>query len=111
LRVDPARMRANLDATHGLLTAEHVTALLAPALGRLEAHQLVARAAARATASGTNLVEALFTNEETAAQLAACKISQDQLQATLAPSSYLGATQQFIARALAAHEAIEVGRP
>ena len=111
LRVDPARMRANLDATHGLLMAEHVTALLAPAIGRLEAHKLVARATVRATADDISLAEALCTDEETAAQLAACKISRDQLQATLAPTSYLGATQQFIARALAAHEAIEVGRP
>jgi len=104
-------MRANLDATHGLLMAEHVTSLLAPALGRLEAHELVARATARATADDITLAEALVIDEETAAQLAACKISRDQLQATLAPTSYLGATQQFIARALAAHEAIEVGRP
>ena len=87
--------------------AEHVTSLLAPALGRLEAHELVARATVRATADDITLAEALVIDEETAAQLAACKISHDQLQATLAPTSYLGATQQFISRALAAHEAIE----
>ncbi len=46
LRIDKLRMRANLDATLGLPLAEHVTALLAPALGRLEAHALVAQASA-----------------------------------------------------------------
>ncbi len=107
LQVDPRRMRANLDATHGLPMAEHVTALLAPVLGRLEAHQLVARASVSAIANGTDLAEALFSNEDTAAQLAASQISRDQLQATLAPTTYLGATRQFIARALASHDTVE----
>jgi hypothetical protein len=65
------------------------------------------RASVSAIANGISLAEALFTDEETAAQLAASKISLHQLQATLAPTSYLGATHQFIARALAAHEDIE----
>jgi 3-carboxy-cis,cis-muconate cycloisomerase len=107
LRVDVARMRANLDATHGVLMAEHVTSMLTPAMGRLEAHQATARASAEAIANGTDLAEALFSNEKTAAQLAACNISRDQLQTTLAPTTYLGATDQFIARALAAHEIVE----
>lgn len=107
LRVDPARMRQNLEATHGLLLAERVTALLAPAIGRLEAHELVARASARATANGTDLAEALLTDKEAAAKLAACQIGRDQLQATLAPASYLGATPQFVDRALRAHEALD----
>jgi 3-carboxy-cis,cis-muconate cycloisomerase len=111
LSVDAARMRANLEATHGLLMAEHVTGLLAPAIGRLEAHKLVARAAGRATADNISLAEALCIDEETAAKLAACKISRDQLKETLAPTTYLGATQQFIARALAAHEAFEPALP
>ncbi len=103
LRIDPLRMRQNLDASHGLLMAERVTALLGPAVGRLEAHRLVSRASARATAHGMHLAEALFTDEETAAQLAACKISRDQLQAALAPTTYLGGASQFISRALTAH--------
>ena len=46
LEVDPARMRANLDAARGLPLAEHVAALLAPALGRIAAHDLLAAASA-----------------------------------------------------------------
>jgi len=107
LRIDPLRMRKNLEAIHGLPMAEHVTALLTPAIGRLEAHELVARASVRAAAEGIDLAEALFSTEETAAQLAACKISRHQLQTTLAPTSYLGATQPFIARALEAHDLVD----
>src|SRR5439155_21310665 len=50
LVVDPARMRANLDATRGLPLAERVAGLLAPALGAAAAHDLVARASAHAVA-------------------------------------------------------------
>src|SRR5262249_31779099 len=52
LEVDPARMRANLDRSGGLLLAERVTGALAPALGRLPAHDLVTAAAAEAVGSG-----------------------------------------------------------
>jgi 3-carboxy-cis,cis-muconate cycloisomerase len=45
LEINPARMRANLDATSGLLFADAVAAKLAPALGREAAHALVERAA------------------------------------------------------------------
>jgi 3-carboxy-cis,cis-muconate cycloisomerase len=107
IRVDPTRMRANLDASLGLPLAEHVTALLAPAIGRLQAHQLVAQASARATAIGANLADALLSDAKTAGQLAACDISRDQIQTTLSPTSYLGATPYFIARARAAHESLE----
>ena len=60
LRVDADRMRANLDASGGLPMAEHVTTELAPALGRLAAHDLVAAAAARAIADGIGLTAALL---------------------------------------------------
>jgi 3-carboxy-cis,cis-muconate cycloisomerase len=46
LEVDADRMRANLDLTGGLLLAERVTTALAPALGRMAAHELVEAAAA-----------------------------------------------------------------
>ncbi len=107
LRIDPLRMRANLDAGLGLPMSEHVTALLTPALGRLQAHQLVARASQRATANGINLAQALLIDPETAAKLAANQLSPDQLQTTLAPTTYLGATPHFIDRALRAHEVLE----
>ena len=41
LEVHPEKMRENLDATGGLLLAEHVTTLVAEHFGRLKAHDLV----------------------------------------------------------------------
>ncbi|HEX7996085.1 MAG TPA: lyase family protein, partial [Streptosporangiaceae bacterium] len=64
LEIDPPRMRANLDATHGLPLAENVTRLLTPALDRLQAHDLVAQATARATTEDITLADALLSNEE-----------------------------------------------
>ncbi len=105
LRIDPARMRANLSAAEGLPQAEHLAALLAPHLGRLEAHDLVAQAAARATTTGTGLLESLLADDAAAAKLAASGLTRADLAAALSPDSYLGATPEFIRRALSAHEA------
>ena len=55
LRVDPARMRANLDAAGGMPMAERVAGILEPALGRLAAHDLVAGASRTATSTGRSL--------------------------------------------------------
>jgi 3-carboxy-cis,cis-muconate cycloisomerase len=104
LRVDAVRMRANLDASGGLLMAEHVAAELAPALGRLAAHDLVAAAAVRAAERGTGLAEALRADANSAAALQAAGIGESELAAMLDPAAYLGATGEFISRALAAHE-------
>ncbi|HUJ05594.1 MAG TPA: 3-carboxy-cis,cis-muconate cycloisomerase [Streptosporangiaceae bacterium] len=108
LRADPARMRANLDASGGLPMAEHLAALLAPALGRLDAHDLVARASARAAADGTGLAQALLGDETAAARLAAAGLDRGRVEAALAPGSYLGASAEFVGRALAAHAALDL---
>jgi 3-carboxy-cis,cis-muconate cycloisomerase len=107
LHVDAARMRANLDAAGGLPLAEHVAAILAPTIGRLPAHDLVAAAAARA-AHGAGLRDSLLADPASAAQLAAAGIGQDQIDAALDPAGYLGATATFVRRALGAHRDIEV---
>jgi 3-carboxy-cis,cis-muconate cycloisomerase len=104
-------MHANLAATHGLPLAEHITALLAPALGRLQAHDLVAQATARATREDVSLAEALCSDEHTAAQLTTAGLTSAQLEAALNPENYLGATQRFITRALAAHTSLEADLP
>src|SRR5262249_44458423 len=59
LEVDAVRMRANLDRSGGLLLAERVTGALAPALGRLPAHDLVTAAAAEAVGSGRPFADVL----------------------------------------------------
>ncbi len=103
LRIDPARMRANLDATGGSHLAENITTLLAPALGRIPAHDLVANASARAAETGVSLTDALFADAEPAARLAEAALTRPELESALRPESYLGATAEFIRRALSAH--------
>jgi 3-carboxy-cis,cis-muconate cycloisomerase len=104
LRVDPARMRVNLDATGGLPLAEHVTAMLAPALGRLSAHDLVAAAADRAASQSMSLAAALLADPAAAAALRDAGIGPAELAEAADPASYLGAAAEFVRRALAAHE-------
>jgi 3-carboxy-cis,cis-muconate cycloisomerase len=100
LEVDAGRMRANLDATGGLLLAERVTGALAPSLGRLAAHDLVAAACDEAVASRRPLAGVLGARPEIRARLAPAEIA-----ALLDPAGYLGSAGVFIDRALAAHAA------
>ena len=103
LTVIPGRMRANLDAARGLPLAEHVAGLLAPALGRVAAHDLVARGSAHAVAVGVPLREALLGVPELRKQLDAAGITPEQVGSALDPAGYLGAAHQFTEAALAAH--------
>jgi 3-carboxy-cis,cis-muconate cycloisomerase len=105
LEIDPPRMRANLEATRGLTLAENLTRLLAPNVGRLQAHDLVARASARAAAQNKDLADALLSDDPSAAALADADITRAQVESALEPESYLGATAEFIKRALASHAA------
>lgn len=107
LETDPSRMRANLDAALGLPMAESVARLLTPALGTLQAHDLVAKASARASAENTNLADVLLSDDASAAALADAGITRAQLESALEPQSYLGASAEFIERALAAHAATD----
>jgi 3-carboxy-cis,cis-muconate cycloisomerase len=104
LRVDAARMRANLEAAGGLPLAEHVTTVLAPSLGRLAAHELVGAASVRAARQGISLPEALLADESTAATLRDAGIGPAELAAAADPAGYLGSAAEFVGRALAAHD-------
>jgi 3-carboxy-cis,cis-muconate cycloisomerase len=96
-------MRANLDAARGLPLAEHVARLLAPALGQVAAHDLVALGSAHAIAAGVPLQEALLGVPELRQQLDAAGITPQQVGSALDPVGYLGAAHQFTDAALAAH--------
>lgn len=104
LRVDTARMRRNLDLTGGLLLAERVTTDLAADVGRLDAHERVALACARAVADGRPLADVL------AADLAGLR-TRARIDALLDPAGYLGSAALFTDRAVAAHRAAGAGRP
>jgi 3-carboxy-cis,cis-muconate cycloisomerase len=105
LTVDPARMRANLDAAGGLPLAERVAALLAPAVGAVAAHDLIARASAVAVAGGRPLRAALLGDPELRGRLDAAGVTPAQVEAALDPAGYLGAAGAFTDAALAAHRA------
>jgi 3-carboxy-cis,cis-muconate cycloisomerase len=109
LLVDQARMRANLEATGGLPLAEHVTAMLAPALGRLAAHDLVAAAADLAASQHISLPEALLADAAAAATLRGAGIGPAELAKAADPAHYLGAAAEFVGRALAAHGHLAAG--
>jgi 3-carboxy-cis,cis-muconate cycloisomerase len=98
LEVDAARMRANLELTHGALLAERVTTALAPALGRQPAHELVRAAAQEAFASERPLGAVLAERKGVTAH-----VDRDALARLLDPADYLGATDELISRALRAH--------
>jgi 3-carboxy-cis,cis-muconate cycloisomerase len=57
LHVDTVRCRANIDALHGLVFSEALATLLIPALGRAEAHTLIASLCERAVREGVHLRE------------------------------------------------------
>ena len=98
LEVDPARMRANLDAAGGLPMAEAAVGALAGAVGRARARDLVDQAARRASATGRPLADTLLETPEVARHLGPAGV-----EAALDPGRYLGSAQALIDRALAAH--------
>lgn len=100
LEVDEARMRSNLDLTGGLLLAERIVAALAPALGRLAAHDLVEEACRQAVEGDRALADVLAERREVSAQLAPGEIAD-----LLDPLAYLGSADAFVERALEAHRA------
>lgn len=103
LQVDKARMAANLAEAGGLPLAERVTALLRGSLGAPAAHDLVATAAARSASSGVPFRDVLLATPEIEDKLAEAGITAAQVEQALNPSGYLGASDAFIAAALAAH--------
>jgi 3-carboxy-cis,cis-muconate cycloisomerase len=95
LDVDAARMRANLDATHGLIMAEAVTFALAETIGKSEAHHLVEAASKKAVAEKKHLRDVLAADSNVTAHLAPEKIA-----ALFEPMAYQGASQALIDRLL-----------
>ncbi len=96
LVVDPTRMRANLDATGGLIVAEAVMMGLAPALGRGEAHDVVHHACDLALAERIPLAEALARDPQVSARL-----PREAIARMTDPAAYLGAAGAFVDRVLA----------
>jgi 3-carboxy-cis,cis-muconate cycloisomerase len=89
LDVDAERMRANLDASGGLVLAERICFALTPRLGRRQAFDVVAEAA-----RAPSFREALLADERAG-------LSADELDSLLDPTGYLGSAEALVDRALA----------
>jgi 3-carboxy-cis,cis-muconate cycloisomerase len=98
LKVDPARMSANIELTQGLIMAESLTMALAPHVGRPEAQRIVKALCERAVRSGVHLREVVLEEEAVHSVL-----SLEEIDRALDPSAYLGSTNVFIDRALASY--------
>jgi len=96
LTVDPARMRANLGASGGLIVAEAAMMALAGRMGRGAAHHAVQHACDRALAEGLPLAEALAADPQVARHLDAARIA-----ALLEPSAYVGEAGAIVDRVAA----------
>jgi 3-carboxy-cis,cis-muconate cycloisomerase len=99
LEVDAARMRTNLDATHGLIMAEAVTFALAEKIGKSDAHHLLEAASKKAVAEKKHLRDVLVNDSKVTAHLSA-----DQLTKLFEPMAYQGVSQALIDRLLASLE-------
>ncbi len=99
LEVDTARMRANLDATGGLIMAEAVTMALAENVGKSEAHKLVEAASKKAVTEKKDLRDVLLKDPKVSAHLSA-----DKLTKLFEPMAYQGVSQALIDRLLASLE-------
>jgi 3-carboxy-cis,cis-muconate cycloisomerase len=96
LEVNPARMRANLDLTGGLIVAERVVFALSERLGRQAAHDVVAAAAVPVVTGGS------FRN----ALLADVRVdlTAAELDTLLDPVTYVGSAEALVDRAVERYE-------
>ena len=99
LEVDAARMRANLDATHGLIMAEAITFALAEKIGKSDAHHLIEAASKKAISDQKHLRDVLTSDSKVTAYLDA-----KQIAALFEPMAYQGVSQALIDRLLASLE-------
>jgi len=96
LDIDPARMRANLDITHGLIMAEAVSMKLAEKIGKADAHKLIEDASQKAAAESRHLKDILREDKAVTAKITAAEIEK-----LFDPMNYQGVAQLFIDRLLA----------
>jgi 3-carboxy-cis,cis-muconate cycloisomerase len=95
IEIDTARMRDNLEITHGLIYAEAVTMELGKRIGRSAAHQVLETACKRAQSEKLHLRDVLSKDKQVSAQLSA-----SDLDALFDPRKYLGMAEQFVDRVL-----------
>jgi 3-carboxy-cis,cis-muconate cycloisomerase len=90
LKVEEARMRANIDATHGAVFAERAMMLLARKIDRDVAHKLMKEATQQSIAQGRTLVDVLSEMP-----VAVQHIGLEAIHDLEVPEQYLGVAEQF----------------
>jgi 3-carboxy-cis,cis-muconate cycloisomerase len=95
LSVDGARMRANIEATKGVIFAERAMMLLGEKLGRDVAHMLLDQATRQSVTQRRHLREVLGEMPEVSRHL-----DRETLQKIEAPEEYLGSADAFRKRLL-----------
>ena len=102
LKVDPARMIANMELTQGLIMAESLTMALAPHVGKPEAQRIVKVLCERAVRSGVHLRQVVLEDADMKAIL-----SVEKIESAFDPGAYLGSTNVFIDQALSAYREVQ----
>ena len=95
LEVDAARMRENIDVTHGTIFAERAAMLLRESLGREAAHKLMEEVTRKSAAQGRPLTEVLREIPEVAKVL-----DRKTLDGLDRPENYLGVAEELRKRLL-----------
>ena len=95
LTVDSARMRANIEATRGVVFAERAMMILASRLGRDVAHKLLEEAVRQSVAQGKHLAQVLAGMPEVTRHIGVAALGDLE-----SPEKYLGVAEQFRKRLL-----------
>jgi len=106
LTVDPARMRANIEATYGVIFAERAMMLLGEKLGRDVAHKLLEEATRQSVTQGRRLISVLDAMPEVTQHLDPATLRELDV-----PEQYLGMAEEFRVRQLASAKERTAGQP
>jgi 3-carboxy-cis,cis-muconate cycloisomerase len=99
LRLNPQRMRNNLDLSGGMIDAEAIMLELGKVIGRQHAHEVVYQAAQAAATQNISFSERLAADQRVTAHL-----SRSAIEALLDPASHTGYSARI------AHQQAEVAR-
>jgi 3-carboxy-cis,cis-muconate cycloisomerase len=97
LEVHAERMRANLDATRGLIVSEAVMMALAPTMGRDKAHDVLYAIIHDPAMDEKSLTEMLLEREDVVAHL-----GEAQIRRLTDPTHYLGLSEAMVDRVVSA---------
>ena len=96
LEINPSKMSANLEITHGLIMAEAVATALAEKIGRMPAHKILEKASKRSAEKSQPFEKVLMEDAEVRQYLSA-----EDIKRLLEPKNYTGSAEVMVDRVLA----------